>query len=170
MQPENTDLYMALGNFYFSRNKRDKTETSYLKAIESNPKNRNLYMVIAGFYDVTGNKYISLSMYKKALVLQPEDIRIMDSIARFYVKNKNIEDAEKYISKILLQKPQYYSTRMLKGELLIYQRKFAEAIELFAQQIKEEPRSAKAYYFNGIAHLETGDTKIAKKAAVKAVE
>jgi len=58
---------------------------------------------------------------------------------------------------------------MLKGELFIYQRKFAEAIELFAQLLKEEPRSARAYYFKGIAHLGIGDTKIARTELEKAL-
>jgi tetratricopeptide (TPR) repeat protein len=109
-------------------------------------------------------------MYKKALDLQPEDIRIMDSIARFYVKNKRVDDAEKYITKILKERSQYFPTRMLKGELLVYQHKFDEAVLLFDQLIKEEPKLARSYYFKGLAHLGKGENRIAKTALGKAVE
>ena len=146
------------------------TAIAYLKAIESDPNNIKPYMVMAGFYNFIGNQTKTLSMYQKALELQPKDIRIMDSIAKFYVKNKNIKDAEKYITKILDQNPKYFPSRMLKGELFILKHQFDEAIVIFNQLIKEKPRSGRAYYYKGVAHLGRGETGMAKSALGKALD
>jgi Tfp pilus assembly protein PilF len=97
-------LYIALGNFYFSRNEKEKAETAYLKAIDTDPKDIKSYMVIAGFYDTVGRIDKTLTTYKKALDLQPDDIRIKNTIARFYLKNKKMEEAEKYILDILKER------------------------------------------------------------------
>jgi tetratricopeptide (TPR) repeat protein len=127
-------------------------------------------MLAGEFYDTIGNPKKTLSMYQKALEIQPKDIRIMDVIARFYVKNKQLKDAEKYITRILDQSPKYFPTQMLKGELFILQHKYDEAVAIFDMLIKEDPGSDHAYYFKGVALLGKGETSMAKTALSKAVE
>jgi tetratricopeptide (TPR) repeat protein len=78
--------------------------------------------------------------------------------------------AENYVKKILEKRPKYFPARMLQGELMVVERKFTEAVELFDQLIKEEPRSAAAHYFKGLAHLGKGEPLVSKMSLAKAVE
>ena len=95
---------------------------------------------------------------------------MLDSIARFYINDKKNEDAEKYITKILNQNPKYFPARILKGELLISKHQTDEAITIFKQLIKEDPRSDSDHYYKGVAHLGKGKIRIAKRALATAVE
>ena len=47
---------------------------------------------------------------------------------------------------------------------------FPEAIGIFDQLVKEEPRSARAHYLKGFCHLGKGETQVAKTSLAKAVE
>jgi tetratricopeptide (TPR) repeat protein len=127
-------------------------------------------MVLAGYYDAEGRRDEALATYRKALELQADDVRIKQAVARFYYKNKEIDNAEKTVAEILEKRPNYFPTRVLKGEILTSKRQFDDAITLFGQLMKEEPNNARIYYFKGLAHLGQGETRLGRADVAKAVE
>jgi len=168
--PTDADLYIVLGNFYYSQKKQDKAETAYLKAIETDPENVKPYMVAVGFYDATGNKKNTMEMYNRALELQKDDVRIMNAVARYHFKNGAVDDAAIHVDKMLEKRPAYFPARMLKGELYILNKQFVEAFLLFEDLAKQEPRSARAHYFKGIAHVGKNEAGLAKTSLLRAIE
>ena len=86
--PENADLYLRQGNYYFMRKQNDMAERSYFTAIEKDPQNNKPYLAVAGFYDAVGNKDKVLPMYNKALEVSPQDFGIMNTIAGYHFQNK----------------------------------------------------------------------------------
>jgi len=127
-------------------------------------------MVAAGFYDATGNKKQTMAMYNRALELQKDDVRIMDAVARYHFKNGDLDDAAIYVDKMIGKRPAYFPARMLKGELLISKKQFTEALQLFEELSKQEPRSARVHYFKGIAHIGRNETGQAKTAMLRAID
>ncbi len=171
--PQNADLYIALGFLYYKKDDKKKAEDTYLKAIEIAPEDIKPYMAAARFYEVTDNDDKALSMFKESLKLQTDDnikITVMNSIAKFYLKNKNADDAEHYISEILKKRPEHFPTLSLKGELLVFKRKFTEAIAVFEKLLKGEPGSERPLYFKGVAHVGKGEIRLAKESLEKVVE
>ncbi len=168
--PEDSDLHIILGNFYFRRQMLDRAESTYKQAIEINPKKVKPYMVLASFYNTIGKKEEALGTYLKALETEPGDVRVLSTIARHYFKNKDIENARKYISMVLKSRPNYYPTRMLTGEIAIAEKDFTAAISIFDHLIQEEPRIAVSYYYKGLAHLGNAEINLAKAELVKAIE
>jgi len=100
----------------------------------------------------------------------PENIRVMEMAANFYLRERDTVNAEKYLAMILEKQPNYPPAMMMRGEMAILKKKYADAIEMFNRLIKEEPRSVAAYYFRGIAYLGKGDVRLAKTSFQKAIE
>ena len=168
--PENYEPYILLGNFYFNQKKFNLAEKSYLNAIKSTPSSLKPYLITAGFYAKINNKDKSLEMYHKALSLEPDNVAVKNSIARFHYKHKDIKSADKIISEILSKRPKFYPARMLKSEILVYKKKFTEALRLLEELEKEEPRAPRPYYFKGLCFIGTGNYDQAKASVGKAVE
>jgi Flp pilus assembly protein TadD len=81
-----------------------------------------------------------------------------------------MDDAQKYLAKVLEERPNFFPARMMKGEIAAFNKDFSEAIAIFDQLVKEEPRSARAHYLKGFCHLGKGETQVAKTSLTKAVE
>jgi len=167
--PKDLDLHILVGNYYKSRKENEKAEAAYTKAIEVDPANVKPYMVLGQFHEESGKDDLALQNYEKALSIQPDEVRVLDTLARFHFKKKNIEKTDEYIGKVLEKNPKFFATRMLKAEVLVLKREFAEALTLLDSLIEEQPDNARAYYFKGVAHLGKGETDVGKTALLKTV-
>jgi len=156
--------------YYLNRQQKDKAEAQFLKAVEKAPDKVKPIMIAAGFYGISNEKDKAINLYKKALDLQPEDVQIRNAFAKFYFDINELDNAEAQIETSLKKRPNVFSTRMLKGELLVYKKSFAQAIELFNQLVTESPEDAAAYYFKGIAHLGNNELNQARNAFIKSIE
>ena len=168
--PENAGMQVVMGNFYSRLAQPGPAETAYLKAIEIDPANIRSRMILANFYAAAGNKAKTLETFFQALEIEPDNIQLMHSLAGYYVNQGDVDDAEKQIAKILEKRSNYFPARMLKGELLVKNREFEAALSLFDRLIAEEPGSARAYYFKGLAHFGLGDINLAGTTLARAVE
>jgi Tfp pilus assembly protein PilF len=141
-----------------------------LKAVEINPQEIKPYMALANFYETVGDREKTLASYQKARELEPENDQIRLAIARYYLAQRAIEDAEKQVTEILTNRPNYFPARLLKAEILIPRQEYSPAIEILDQLIKEDPRDARVHYFKGFAHFTKGEVKSAKLALATAVD
>ncbi len=168
--PDDINLYILRGSYYMENDQIPEAEEAYQEAAAVDPENVKPYMALAALYDTTGNAEKSLEMYQKALELQPDEIGILHPIARYHFNAKAFDEAETYINRILEKNDKYFPTRMLKGELMVIQRNFDDAIALFDQLISEEPGAERAHYFKGVAYLGKGEAHLARMDLVRAVE
>jgi tetratricopeptide (TPR) repeat protein len=86
----------------------------------------------------------------------------MTAMAGFFLKRQQMDEAQKYLAKVLEERPNFFPARMMKGEIAALNKEFHEAIAIFDQLVKEEPRSARAHYLKGFCHLGNGETQMAK--------
>ena len=168
--PENFEAHILLGNFYHNQKKNDLAEAAYLNSIKASPSALKPLMIAADYYDKVNNQDKALEMYTKAASLEPDNISVQETIARFHYSHKDIESANKIISAILSKRPQYYPARMLKSEILVFEKKFTEALQLLDVLEKEEPKAPRTYYFKGLCFIGTGNYDQAKTSVGKAVE
>ena len=162
--PGEVDLLITLGNFYLGMQKIEPAEAAYRKAAEVDPKSAKPYMVLAGFYGAIGQKDKSLEMYRRPASSNPRTSTSPTPSHRFYLSQGDIAEAEKENAAVLQKRPKYFPARMLQSELLIAKRDFGPAVELLNQLIQEEPKSARAHYFKGLAHFGQGDVRLAQAA------
>ncbi len=192
--PANEKIQILLGNFYFRmRNEKNtntdslekaetdylkkaetdylkKAETAYLKAAELTPDSIGPYMTLAAFYDQIANKPKALELYEKSISLEPENISIQLAAARFQFRNREVEDAEKRIDAILESRPTFYQGKMLKSEMLVFQKKFPEALKMLSSLEKDEPNDVRVHYYRALTHIGLGKNDQAGLAAARAIE
>jgi tetratricopeptide (TPR) repeat protein len=109
-------------------------------------------------------------MYEKARQLEPENVNIPYSLARYLFGLGDFDPSEKEIAAVLQKQPGHFPARMLKSELLIARREYKPAIEILDKLVQDEPKSARAFYFKGAAHLGVGDSTLARTALVRSLE
>ncbi|MFH2061025.1 MAG: tetratricopeptide repeat protein [Pseudomonadota bacterium] len=168
--PDSFDPYILLGNFYYNQQKLDLAEKNYQNAIDKASGNLKPYLVAAGFYDKIKEKEKALKMYRDALSLEPDNISVKNTIAQFHYSHKDIDSSKAMIEQILSQRSKFYPTRLLKSEILISEKKYSDALNILTDLEKEEPNSARLYYFKGLAYIGTGNYNQAKISVAKAVE
>ncbi len=168
--PDNSDLQIILGNFFFRMRKEKAAEEAYLKAVQLARDSVKPCMTAANFYDITGKKDKALEMYKKALAIAPENLSVKTALARFQYKNKNIEAAEAVIAELLEARPKFGPARMLKSEILTYNEKYDQALEILVALKKEEPKAPRIHYFMALCQTRLDRNEQGKASALKAVE
>ena len=94
----------------------------------------------------------------------------MTTMAGYYINHQQMEKAEQYLIRVLDKRPRFFPARMLNGEIAIHKKDFIGAIGVFDQLLSEEPRSYKAHYLKGLAHLGKGESQVAKASLSKAIE
>lgn len=98
-----------------------------------------------------------------------QDLRVLKQMARFYIENKNLEEAELYIEKILENNEGVVDTLMMKGELHILKNEYEDAIEIFNRILAKDPLNVHSYYFKALAHMKNYDILVAKATIATAL-
>ncbi len=168
--PTNADIQITLGEFYLKTKNTDLSEKSYKKAVEIAPNKVKPYLTLAKFYDIIGKTENALAFYEKAIIIDPENISAMQALARYQYKNKNLDAAEKQVSEIMEQRPEFYPAKMLQSEILIFKKEFEKAMQILTLLEKEEPNAPRVHYFKGMCHIGLGDPNQAAASVEKAVE
>jgi tetratricopeptide (TPR) repeat protein len=168
--PDNSDMQIILGNFFFRMRKEKAAEEAYLKAIQLARDSVKPCMTAANFYDITGKEDKALEMYQKAQAIAPENLSVKTTMARFQYKNKDIDAAEALIAELLEARPKFGPARMLKSEILVYQKKYKQAMEILITLKHEEPRAPRPHYFMALCQTGLNRKEQAKASALKAVE
>ncbi len=69
--PNNTDAWIQLGNFYFDSQKFDRAITAYSKALELAPNNANVLTDLGVMYRRNGNPKQAIASFDKANQIDP---------------------------------------------------------------------------------------------------
>lgn len=168
--PADFEIQILLGNFYLRKRDEASAEKAYLKAISISPDTLKPYMASAGFYNLTSQKEKAQDMYQKAQALDPENIFVKNTIAKFQFKNKNIQEAETLVDQVLEARPNFFPGRLLKSEILAFQKDFKAASKILQELEEEEPKAPRVHYFQGICQIGLGQNLKAMDSLSKAVE
>ena len=168
--PDNIDIHIVTGNFYLRMRNIDLAEFYYKKAVEISPNMTKPHLILAGFYDIIDNEEAALESYHKAVKLDSNNITAKQALARFLYKNEDIDSAYQLTSEILAKRPNFYAAKELNSEIMIYKKKYNEALKILASLEKEEPKAPRVYYLKALANIGIGNSSQALSAAGKAVE
>lgn len=168
--PGNADPQIVLGNFYLSTQKTGPAEDAYKKAVEISPDQVKPYLSLAGYYDSMNQKEKVLEVLEKAVKIDSEEMAARQTLARFHYKHKNIEAAEKLVTEILEQRPNFVPIKMLQSEILIFNKEFEKALLMLGQLEADEPNASRVHYFKGLCHVGLGNIVMATTSVSKALE
>jgi len=101
--PNDTRLYLKLGDLYFKIGENEKAITEYMK--------------LAGLYTEEDLNSRAISIYKKVLAISPKRIDALHKIASLYLKEGLAGDARNYYLSILETKPDDQEARKALNSL-----------------------------------------------------
>jgi tetratricopeptide (TPR) repeat protein len=141
----------------------DVAET--LRKAESEPSNFAAQMQAGDMYAQIGRFDRAVEFYLKGLNLNPQNAAANVVLANAYFDSQRFEDAEKYYSKALELDPSNVNARTDLGATFVERKApdYNRAIEEFRKALQQDPKSAPARYYMGIAHLRKGDRGEAEK-------
>lgn len=120
--------------------------------------------------EASGDLQAALKHYSQAQNRSPNPDR-MDRIARVYLKLNQFDQAQAMEGpgSSQIQKPTYFSLST-RGLILFYKGKYAEAVELFNQVLKQNPYYAEAYLYRGTAYRHLKETENAIADLKRAIQ
>lgn len=71
--PENEQIYLALGDIFDKMENAEEAEKYYLRILENEPDNPKSYYILADFYSKYSQEDKAEEMYKKRIALDPKD-------------------------------------------------------------------------------------------------
>ena len=148
------------------------------KAIDIHPTYRNAYLILGNSYYYAGRYNEAIEMYEKVLSLSPgygEALRNFPIILREAAKSvgqkqRNYDQAEKWLLKAYGMNPNDFETLRLLGITYGIKGNHTKAIEYFNKALEVRPDSAVVHASLGTAWLNLGDREKANSYFQRAQE
>jgi tetratricopeptide (TPR) repeat protein len=168
LDPKDVKAYNSRGHTYYTLKQWDLAVPEYKRAIEIDPKFSGGHQNLGTTYVELKEYQLALEEYDRALELDPENsfIYAQRATARAWIGDIDgaTEDAKMFLGHMDgLQRydldPAVFKTYSLAllGMIQIRQADYATAVSTFDQLIKDNPKSAEAYYLRSAAHRLAGD-------------
>ena len=104
---------------------------------------------------IAGSKYpeYSLGMYDTANAFEPDDTKIQ--MKRLYVLGNlgRVDEARFYLDQMVVMYPNETTPMIYKGDLLIQEGKYQDAVTCYEKALSADPKNAKIWVKKGDAHL-----------------
>jgi len=139
--PAEIRYYSILAEFYIANGKQTEALETYKKIAQLDPNNAYIHMSLADFYRKAGNKEKAYEELKLGFANPNLDIDTkVNILLSFYTINQiysDLKDQAFTLSEILVRThPNDPKAHSIYGDLLLQDKKFAEARESFLQVIK----------------------------------
>ncbi|MBE2246213.1 MAG: tetratricopeptide repeat protein [Candidatus Competibacteraceae bacterium] len=143
--PNNAQYYGILAEVYLEINKKDDALKAYQKVLELEPDNPIIHLALANFYQEKGDQNKSWEHITQAF--QNPDVEVDDKVQvllSYYEISQNNkirkEQAYELIHILTEMHPKEAKAYAIKGDFLIRDRRYAEAIEAF-EKVNEIDKS-----------------------------
>lgn len=132
-------MVFVLGNLYFQADRTDEARRAFLEAIRRFPKFRRAYTNLGYLYISKNMTEEALPMLQKAIELGESSSRAYGLLAYCHLLKKNALAAENAYRQAYLLDPASRDWKLGLAQALMAQEKFAEASNLIATLIEENP-------------------------------
>lgn len=130
-----SNYYFIKGLNYYQKNNKDEALKNYIKAYELNKKDIQILREIAYIYADMADNEKAKYYYQKALEIDINDKNSIENILNIFYLERNIEEFEVYLNKILDKNSLFYRYNYLK--LLLLRNNYEEAF-LYFQNIVQK--------------------------------
>jgi len=163
--------FFSKGVVYAAEKKYDMALKQFSKAISINSSNAEAYKRIAYIYGEVGNLEKELESYKKAVELEENNPNYAFHLGKVLVdKYGDMKEAHFYLKKAYELNPDRYDYATRYGYSLQMLRRFDEALELYDNLIREEPKNPEGYESKGYCLIRMEKYEEAVRLYLKAQE
>ena len=130
LQPRNPDALRELANTYDAAGRTADAKAAFHRAIALRPGSWEAHADLGSFYNQHGRLAEAAQAYQKVLDLIPDSYLGYWSMGGIFLREGRLKEAEQMLSRSVQLKPSAAAYSNL-GSLLYYQRRYAEAAELY---------------------------------------
>jgi tetratricopeptide (TPR) repeat protein len=152
------EKYSDMAMFYQGMRNFDFAETYFQKAVEHDPDNVDSLMHLAEYYTRINQQDKAITTMAKALAKNPKSLRVLANQAQLFLHFNQTEEARKTVEKALKINKAYSAALFQKGRILMAEKNFKAALDIFDQVITQDKLNAKTYYYRGLCIQERGAT------------
>ncbi|GAB4370300.1 MAG: hypothetical protein Kow0042_12480 [Calditrichia bacterium] len=105
LNPQDDELLVGVGDFYYKINKYAKARELYSRAIEINPQNVNAHLAMGEAYAAEQQWDNAIKHFNRGMELEPENSAIPLRIGAIYSENEKWEEAIPYFKKRIELEP-----------------------------------------------------------------
>lgn len=142
-------LYKNAGNCYFSLQRYEAAEQSYLRVLEREPDNAEIIMLVGNTYSNRGDQAKALEWYGKIDIGKITDPTALFNIASSFFAQSNFSEALKYARRSVELQPASPDALHLAGLINLNLGEKAAAIDAFERYLKLDPDSERAAQVRG---------------------
>ncbi len=140
--PEQIEAHELLGDLLSYQNQYQQAIDQYRSAIRLDPENELLQMRLAMALGRAEENDEAIFVLERLISKNPEAKLARLSLARFYKETGDAEAARKTYQDLLADYPDHQQGVLELGKLLEEQQLFAEALALYREGIRKNPRAA----------------------------
>src|SRR5881296_1653596 len=168
--PNNEALHLKLAGFYQFTRKWAEAEATYQKLAALKPQDEKSQILLGDFYTYLGQRDKALASYQRATEITPASVLARNKLIAHYLDTGKLAEAEGRVKPILEKNKKDFDGRFFDARLRLARGKPDEAIELLQGVIKDEPGSAPAHQFLGLAFAAKNDAAQARRELGEAVK
>ncbi|SFM82194.1 Tfp pilus assembly protein PilF [Nitrosomonas nitrosa] len=160
VDPDNPQVYHALGRFYYLDRNPAKAETAFKKAISIDPKNLSAILDLADFYvNSQGNLDKAITVYRSALSINPNHAGAQHGFGMALAMKGEMLQAVTELHKASELAPHNPLPRQAIGRIYLSQGQMDKALHEFNEALRIEKDFVPALIDKGDIYLNQGNFK-----------
>lgn len=168
LAPRDPLTRLLLANDYLAEGKPTEAEKVCAELKTVAPDDPRAYRALALFYGTTGQRAKAAAELQSLRISKPEDPWVKAYLAETLLDLNRLQEASAPTGELLKADSNDPRALLLKGRILLAERKYAEAQRVLEDATKNAPRSAATYYFLGLAQESVGLKEAAKASFAQA--
>jgi tetratricopeptide (TPR) repeat protein len=157
IQPESSPAIAGLTHILLAEKKYQDAEPLIKSALLRDPDDPALNAQYAALLAAQGKNEEATAALEKLHQLQPQNRQISNMLADAYMQADMLEKADAVYANLLNSSPDDSNLLSARGQVLIREQKYPEALALFQHAVKIDPKDADAWGGIAFAASKTGD-------------
>ncbi len=155
--PTNAGYYRVLAEYYLSQRNNPKAEEAFEKVVSLDPADMSQRLGLADLYVTTGNSDKAIAALQEVLRQDAANSPARARLAEIYLKNKDYTHTLQTAEEMLKANPNGSDALVIKGRALLAESKVPEGMKELQQAVRNDPGSAAAHYYLGLAQYQAND-------------
>ncbi len=150
--PDAVPIYLAAADLLLAQSKTEALD-ALLTKLRDRQRKPETALALGDFFTSRGQPDRAVAEYRRGIEIAPNNIDLKIRLVEYHLAAGQIDEAEKWNSAILKEKPKDVRAGIARGRILLARNQREEAIAELRKQVSQERESSEAHYFLAEAYL-----------------